>query len=129
MHQIIKKLCTLCLALCFSQTVFASTYTAQRLYADCLEAEKMLSTKTTESIESTRCISYLEGVADGYGVADYLATRIGIDIGAFCPPESPNRQLSLVRSLLSYLEKTPNKQNTDIKNLVPLAFSQSYPCQ
>ncbi len=126
-----KNLCAFLLTLMTSPLLLASPYTAQNLYSDCLEAEKMLTAVETprENIQTTRCISYLEGVADGYSVADYLATRIGVNIGAFCPPDNPSRQLSLVRSVLTHLEKTPNKQSSEIKNLVPLAFAQSYPCQ
>ena len=60
----------------------AHAYTGQELRGDCQAAEEMYagqkSSDPFQAIRSARCIAYVAGFADSYGVSDYLAEQVGI---------------------------------------------------
>ena len=113
----------------FSLNVFA--YSANELRDDCQAAEEFYMQKKGDpyqSIKVARCISYVAGFADGYGVADYLAERVGIRLNAICPPSDGDLAYRLVRAVLAHLDRMPPNTTTSTATIVASALAKSFPC-
>ena len=107
-------------------------YEAAELREDCLIAEGMLNRQGNsspyDSLRGTRCISYLAGFADGYGVADYLAGKIDLRLGAFCMPKDSNLAPRLVRAVLAQFDRMPPQVRQGTAEITASAFARSFPC-
>ncbi len=110
----------------------AQAYTGKELRADCQAAEDQFAqTKTLDpykSASATRCIAYVEGVADGYAVSDYLADKVGVSLNAFCLPAGRDLSYRLVRAVLAHLERQPPNPESSTATLVAGALSKTFPC-
>jgi hypothetical protein len=124
-----KKLFCLCLLLLSAS---AHAYTAQELRDDCLAAEDFYnrekSTDVYHSVKVARCVSYLAGFADGYGIGDYLADKVGVGINAFCLPREPDLSRRLVRSVLAHLDHLPPETSASTSMIVASALAKTFPC-
>lgn len=125
-----KKIALLfALALC---ALSAQAYSAKELLEDCQAAEayyaQKKSTDPFETVRSARCIAYVAGFADGYGVADYLTGKIGVQINAFCLPRDPDLSLRMTRAVLIHLERTPPNTTMSTATLVGGALAKAFPC-
>lgn len=125
-----KFLCIFLLGL----PLFAQAYTGPELQEDCLAAESSLmgqkSMDVFYSVKSSRCLNYLEGFLDGYGVGEHLAGRIGVGIRAFCAPREERARL--VRAVLAYLDKQPPfppDSTVSAGNVVAAAFARAFECK
>ena len=129
----------LLLGLLCSLPLLAQAYTGPELQEDCLAAEVLLtgqnSTDIFHSVKSSRCLNYLDGFLDGYGIADRLTEKVGVRINAFCPPREPEarvRLVRLVRAVLAYLDRQPPfpaNSTVPAANVVAGAFSKAFVCQ
>lgn len=110
----------------------AHAYTGKELLEDCQAAEAIYSEKKTTdpyaSVRSARCMAYVAGFADGYGVGDYLAGKVGVQLNAICLPTDGDVQYRLVRAVLAHLEKQPPNTTADTRTLVAGALSKAFPC-
>ena len=128
MKALIKFL--LLLGACASLNAFA--YSSNELREDCLAAEDFYSQKKNsapyQSIRGARCMAYVAGFADGYGVGDFLASKVGVNLNAICLPNDSDLPYRLVRSVLSHLERQPPHNKASTATLVAGALSISFPC-
>ena len=124
-----KRLLCLCLLLL---ALPASAYTAQELREDCLAAEEFYNRQAPadiyHSVRVARCLSYLNGFLDGYGIGDYLAEKVGVGLNAFCPPAEPDRSRRVVRSVLAQLDRLPPGTTASTATLVAAALTKTFPC-
>lgn len=125
---LIGLLCSLPLA--------AQAYTGPELQEDCLAAETLLtgqkSTDIFHSVKSSRCLTYLEGFLDGYGVAERLGNRVGIRLNAFCAPREAEERVRLVRAVLAYLDRQPPfpaGSTIPAAQVAGAAFSTAFACK
>ena len=117
-------------ALLFS--VQAHAYSNQELRTDCQAAEDFYAAKKStdpyQSVQSTRCIGYLAGFADGYAVSDYLAEKVGVKLNAFCLPTDGNLSARLVRAVLGHLDRQPPNSTASTATTVASALANTFPC-
>ncbi|HJW26065.1 MAG TPA: Rap1a/Tai family immunity protein [Rhodocyclaceae bacterium] len=110
----------------------AHAYSGQELLADCRAAEALYQEKKAEnpyqSLQGARCIAYVTGFADGYGVGDYLAGQVGVQLNAFCLPKGDDLQYRLVRAVVTHLERQPPNASAPGRTLVAGALSKAFPC-
>lgn len=110
----------------------ALAYSGKELLDDCQAAENFYvekkSTDPYQSIKGARCMAYVAGFADGYGVGDFLAGKVGIQLNAICLPGDGDLQYRLVRAVLAHLEKQPPNTTADTRNLVAGALAKAFPC-
>ena len=111
----------------------ALAYSAAELREDCLAAEEVQMQKKNSdplhAIRAARCISYVAGFADGYGVGDYLADKVGVQLGAIClPKDDANLAPRLVRSVLAHLDRQPPNISASTATLVASALAKTFPC-
>ena len=124
-----KQLCLLALLGPFA----VHAYSGPELLKDCQVAEEHLADRKSpdpyDSVRSTRCLSYVAGVADGYAVGDYLAERVGVRLNAFCLPKNdPELSMRLVRAVVIHVERMPPNATTGTATLVAGAFARAFPC-
>lgn len=126
----------LLLGLLCSLPLLAQAYTGPELQEDCLAAEVLLtgqkSTDIFHSVKSSRCLTYLDGFVDGYGIADRLTEKVGVRINAFCPPRESEERVRLVRAVLAYLDRQPPfpaNSTVPAANVVAGAFSKAFVCK
>ncbi len=110
----------------------AQAYSGTELLEDCLAAEEFYTQKKNstpyQSIRGARCMAYVAGFADGYGVGDFLANKVGIQLNAICLPTDTDLPYRLVRSVLGHLERQPPNNQASTATLVAGALSKSFPC-
>ncbi len=110
----------------------AQAYGGRELLEDCQAAEAMYADKKAgdpyRSVQGARCMAYVAGFADGYGVGDYLAGKVGVQLNAICLPSDGDVQYRLVRAVLAHLEKQPPNTTADTRTLVAGALSKAFPC-
>jgi hypothetical protein len=110
----------------------AIAYSSTELFEDCLAAEEFYTQSKNnnpyQSIRGARCMAYVAGFADGYGVGDYLAEKIGVRLNAICLPTDNDLPYRLIRSVLSHLEHQPPNNKASTATLVAGALSKSFPC-
>ena len=127
-----KSLLKFFLLLSTLSAVNALAYSSDELRDDCLAAEDFYSQKKSsdpyQSIRGARCMAYVAGFADGYGVGDFLATQVGVTLNAICLPNDSDLPYRLVRSVLSHLERQPPHNKASTATLVAGALSISFPC-
>ncbi|PKO36406.1 MAG: hypothetical protein CVU33_18585 [Betaproteobacteria bacterium HGW-Betaproteobacteria-6] len=82
----------------------AHAYTGQELRGDCQAADSMYtgekSSDPFQAIRSARCIAYVAGFADSYGVSDYLAEQVGVKLNAFCLPKDADLSQRLIKEVI-----------------------------
>ena len=110
----------------------AQAYSGRELLEDCQAAESFYvekkSTDPYQSVKGARCMAYVAGFADGYGIGDYLAGKVGLQLNAICLPTDGDLQYRLVRAVLAHLEKQPPNTTADTRTLVAGALSKTFPC-
>jgi hypothetical protein len=110
----------------------AQAYSSTELLEDCLAAEEFYTQKKGnnpyQSIRGARCMAYIAGFADGFGVGDYLADKVGVRLNAICLPPDNDLPYRLVRSVLAHLEHQPPNNGASTATLVAGALSKSFPC-
>ncbi len=110
----------------------ALAYSGPELLADCQAAESFFADKKSsdpyQSVRGARCLAYVAGFADGYGVADFLAGKVGVQLNALCLPTDGDVQYRLLRAVLAHLEKQPPATDADPRTLVAGALSKAFPC-
>lgn len=115
----------------FSLNVFA--YSSTELHQDCLAAEEFYAQNKNstpyQSIRGARCIAYIAGFSDGYGIADFLADKVGVSLNAICLPSDADTPYRLVRAVLAHLEHQPTNHMANTATLVAGALSKAFPCQ
>ena len=78
---------------------------------DCQAAESFFTRKEShrpyQSVQGARCPRYVAGFADGCGVADYLAGKVGVQPTPSARPPTATCRYRLVRAVLAHLEKQP----------------------
>lgn len=124
--------CALLLAGLLAQTA-AHAYSHQELRQDCMAAEEFYSQKKNsdpyQSIRGARCMAYVAGFVDGYGVGDFLAEKVGVKLNAVClPEESQDLTYRLVRAVLAHLEHQPPNNQASTATLVAGALTKAFPC-
>lgn len=112
----------------------AHAYSSTELREDCMAAEEFYSQKKSsnpyQSIRGARCMAYVAGFADGFGVGDFLSEKVGVKLNAICLPEESNDlPYRLVRAVLSHLEHQPPNNQASTATLVAGALSKAFPCQ
>lgn len=111
----------------------ALAYSATELREDCLAAEEVYMQKKNSdpfhAIKAARCMSYVAGFADGYGVGDYLADKVGVQLNAICLPRDGDLAPRLVRSVLAHLDRQPPNVATSTATLVAAALSKTFACE
>ncbi len=126
----LKKLTLLALAAMLMPAAHA--YNARELLEDCQAAEAFYTqskaTDPYQSMRSARCIAYVAGFADGYGVSDYLAEKIGLQLNAFCLPRDPDLSFRLTRAVVIHLERIPPNSQASTATLVAGALAKAFPC-
>lgn len=115
---------------CCSMNAFA--YSSVELRDDCLAAEDFYSqnknTSPYQSIKGARCMAYVAGFADGYGVGDFLAEKVGVRLNAICLPSDDDLSYRLVRAVLAHLEHQPPNNKASTATLVAGALFKTFPC-
>ena len=110
----------------------AHAYTITELRMDCQAAEHLLSgehnSDLNETLRGSRCIAYIAGFADGYAIGDYLADKIGVQLGAFCLPKEDDLSRRLVRAVQAQLEYLPKNPGGSTATIVAGALARSFPC-
>ncbi|MBU1366102.1 MAG: hypothetical protein KKE51_19970 [Gammaproteobacteria bacterium] len=110
----------------------AQAYTGQELRGDCQAANDLYagqkSSDPFQAIRSARCIAYVAGFADSYGVSDYLAEQVGVKLNAFCLPKDPDLSQRLVRAVLIHVERVPPQTTVSPATLVAGALAKAFPC-
>ena len=110
----------------------AQAYTGQELRGDCQAANEMYagqkSSDPFQAIRSARCIAYVAGFADSYGVSDYLAEQVGVKLNAFCLPKDPDLSMRLVRAVVIHVERVPPNTTVSPATLVAGALAKAFPC-
>lgn len=110
----------------------AIAYSGSELRTDCLAAEEFYSQKKStdpyQSVRGSRCLAYVAGFADGYGVADFLAEKVGVRLNAVCLPNDSDLSYRLVRAVLAHLEHQPPNNMASTATLVAGALSKTFPC-
>ncbi len=110
----------------------SQAYSGPELLADCQAAEAFFSEGRRpdpyQSVRGTRCLAYVSGFADGFGVADGLAEKVGVQLNALCLPADSSRQFRLVRAVVSHLEHQPPGADADPATLVAGALSRAFAC-
>lgn len=111
----------------------AHAYSGKELLADCQAAEAIYVDKKAgdpyQSLRSARCLAYVSGFADGYGVSDFLARKVDVQLNAFClPAEKDDLQYRLVRAVVGHLERQPPNADAPVRTLVAGALSKAFPC-
>lgn len=110
----------------------AHAYSARELRADCLAAEDFFMSRKSDpyqSIQVARCLSYVAGFADGFGVADYLADKVGLRLNAICTPQQDDLAPRLVRAVLAHLDRQPPETTSSTATLVASALAKAFPCE
>lgn len=127
-HFLLASLCALPLAV--------QAYSGPELQEDCLAAEQLLtgqkSTDIFHSVKSSRCLTYLDGFLDGYGIGDRLADKVGVRLNAFCAPRGQEDRIRLVRAVLAYLDRQPpfpKDSEIGAVQVVGAAFSKAFACK
>lgn len=124
-HLLLATLATCC-------SLNAEAYTSTELREDCLAAEAFYAgnknTNPYQSIRGARCMAYVAGFADGYGVGDFLADKVGVRLNAICLPTDSDLPYRLVRAVLSHLEHQPPNNQASTATLVAGALSKAFPC-
>ncbi len=107
-------------------------YTVAELLEDCQAAETIRpeaqANTPPSSARGARCTGYLMGIADGYAIADYLATKGGMQINAFCLPRDPDLIHRLTRAVIIQLERMPSNSTSSTASAVASAFAKTFPC-
>ena len=110
----------------------AQAYTGQELRGDCQVANEMYSGQKSsdpfQAIRSARCIAYVAGFADSYGVSDYLAEQVGVKLNAFCLPKDADLSMRLVRAVVIHVERVPPNTTVSPATLVAGALAKAFPC-
>jgi len=110
----------------------AQAYTGQELRGDCQAADELYSGQKSSdpfhAIRSARCIAYVAGFADSYGVSDYLAEQVGVKLNAFCLPKDPDLSMRLVRAVVIHVERVPPNTTVSPATLVAGALAKAFPC-
>jgi hypothetical protein len=113
-------------------TTQAHAYTADELRGDCQIADEMYagqkSSDPFQAIRSARCIAYVAGFADSYAISEYLASKVGVKLNAFCLPIDPDLSMRLVRAVAIHLERVPPKTTVGPSTLVAGALAKAFPC-
>jgi hypothetical protein len=110
----------------------AAAYSGKELLEDCQAAEAFYTEKKStdpyQSVRGARCMAYVAGFADGYGIGDFLAEKVGTNLNAICLPEDGNLSYRLVRAVLAHLERQPPNNAASTATLVAGALSKAFPC-
>lgn len=110
----------------------ARAYSGAELLEDCQAAEAVYAQKKPsdpyQSVKAARCMSYVTGFADGYGVGDFLAGKVGVQLNALCLPKDGDVPYRLMRAVLAHLEKQPPNADAATANLVAGALAKAFPC-
>lgn len=110
----------------------AFAYSSTELREDCLAAEEFYARKKNtdpyQSIRGARCMAYVAGFADGYGVGNFLADKVGVTLNAICLPNDGDLSYRLVRAVLSHLEHQPPNNQASTATLLAGALSKAFPC-
>jgi len=110
----------------------AHAYSGSELLEDCQAAEAVYAQKKPsdpyQSVKAARCMSYVTGFADGYGVGDFLAGKVGVQLNALCLPKDGDVPYRLMRAVLAHLEKQPPNADAPTANLVAGALAKAFPC-
>lgn len=119
--------------LLFFAATAAQAYSGKELLEDCQAAlalyeEKKSDSPLHQSIQAARCMAYVSGFSDGYGVADYLSGQVGVQLNAFCLPKGDDLQYRMVRAVVAHLERQPPNTQAPSRTLVAGALSKAFPC-
>jgi hypothetical protein len=109
----------------------AAAYTAGELRGDCEAAETMLTGQTGDpyrTLRGTRCLAYVSGVVDGYGIGNYLADKVGVSLNAFCLPAGDDHTLRLLRAVLAQLARQLPDSSAPTGALTAAALAKAFPC-
>ena len=110
----------------------AQANTIPELRTDCQAAEPIVNgervTDPGESLKGARCIAYLAGFADSYAVSDYLASKVGISLNAYCLPKDNDLTRRMVRAVLAQLDYLPTNPGGTTATLVAGALARTFPC-
>ena len=132
MVRTLRRLSAPLLALAAVASLPAEAYSGRELLEDCQAAESFYvekkSTDPYQSVKGARCMAYVAGFADGYGIGDFLAGKVGLQLNAICLPTDGDLQYRLVRAVLAHLEKQPPNTTADTRNLVAGALAKAFPC-
>lgn len=110
----------------------AQAYTSNALFEDCQLAESEFSSAGSESpkhsLQGERCISYIDGFADGYTVGNFLAEKVGVKLNAFCLPKTTDLTLRMVRAVVIHIGHAPPGSTASSSTLVAGALAKTFPC-
>jgi hypothetical protein len=127
-----KPLLRLC---CLALTLLAGhahAYSSGELRGDCEAAEHMLTGLASDpyqTLRGTRCLAYVSGVVDGYGIGSYLADKVGVGLNAFClPADDGDLSLRLVRAVLAQLDHQLPDSSAPTGGVTAAALAKAFPC-
>ena len=130
-----KPLSLLFFALAWAISFPVHAYSGDDLRQDCLAAEEFYiqkegSTTPYESIRGARCMAYVAGFADGYGVGEFLSEKVGVKLNAICLDNTTgDLPYRLVRAVLLHLDRQAPNSRTSTATLVAGALTKAFPCQ
>lgn len=101
----------------------AHAYTPSELFTDCQAVDGAPGTPA-----AARCLAYFDGFADGYAVGDYLASKVGVQLGAICVPRGGELNERLARAALIQLERMPPNSQSSTSTIVAGALAKAFPC-
>ena len=110
----------------------AQAYSGKELLEDCRAAEAAFGAikpeNPAQSQPANRCLAYINGFADAYDLGEFLAGKVGVQLGAFCLPTGDDAEYRRLRAVLTHLERQPPNSQASPRTLVAGAFSKSFPC-
>lgn len=114
-------------------TLDVHAYSGKELLEDCQAADAFYAERKGadpyQSVRGARCLAYVAGFADGYGVGDYLADKVGVRLNAICLPTDGDLSYRLVRAVLAHLDKQPPTSGASTATLVAGALAKVFPCE
>jgi hypothetical protein len=116
----------------------SEVYGAHDLLRDCQSAESLLAGGKGEDflfvLQGARCVSYIQGMLEGYDLAENLARRVGAEVSVFCPPRAEGARLRWARAVLAYFDHQPplpkeSAQFIPASRVLAAALSRFFPCE
>jgi hypothetical protein len=99
-----------------------SAYTgADQLIKDCT----VVPTKSEEAFRQVRCMGYVGGVLDAYGVVTGLYRNVNV----YCAPQGGLTVDAAVSILAQWVRLHPDKADTPSRTALLLALRERHPCR
>lgn len=105
-----------------------ATLTGDDLLARCSASEKSINGEklsAEEMLDSMWCISYLSGLLDGFGVADFRVNNEKM----VCPATEGISRSQALGIITRYLRDHPQDRSKSGRRIALVALSKAFPCR